>query len=96
MYHWDYNLCRIHQVQYSSKGTYTHAYNEFLWRGGKLYNYNKSEVIREFGYDVIAPVWDKLKSLCESFYNKFKDKLIVIGLEQIVGSRDYDIAPAIS
>lgn len=78
-----------------SKGTYTHAYNEFLWRGGELYNYNKSEVIREFGYDVIAPVWDKLKSLCESFYNKFKDKLIVIGLEQIVGSRDYDIAGAI-
>lgn len=77
------------------KGTHTHAYNEFLWRGGELYDYDKEAVIDEFGYDVIAPVWDKLKKICESFYKKFKDRLIPIGLEQIVGSRDYDIAGAI-
>ena len=77
------------------KGTHTHAYNEFLWKGKELYSYNKEKVIEEFGYDVIAPVWDKLKHICESFYKKFNDKLIPIGLEQIVGSRDYDIAGAI-
>ncbi|MBQ7276215.1 MAG: PD-(D/E)XK nuclease family protein, partial [Bacilli bacterium] len=73
----------------------THAYNEFLWRGGELYDYDKELVIKEFGYDVIAPVWEKLKYICESFYKKFKDKLIPLGLEQIVGSRDYDVAGSI-
>lgn len=77
------------------KGTHTHAYNEFLWRGGELYDYDKELVIKEFGYDVIAPVWEKLKYICESFYKKFKDKLIPLGLEQIVGSRDYDVAGSI-
>ena len=77
------------------KGTHTHAYNEYLWKGGSLYNYNKKEVIKEFGFDVISPVWDKLKKICESFYNTFKDNLIPLGLEQIVGSKDYDIAGAI-
>lgn len=78
-----------------SKGTHTHAYNEHLWRNEELYEYDKNSIISEFGYDVIAPVWDKLKQICDNFYNKFKDYLIPIGLEQIVGSRDYDIAGSI-
>jgi len=77
------------------KGTHTHAYNEFLWRGGKLYDYDKKAVINEFGRDVIAPVWNKLKRICESFYNKFHDRIIPVGLEQYVGSVDYDICGAI-
>lgn len=77
------------------KGTHTHAYNEFLWKGEELYSYDKDAVIAEFGEDVIAPVWDRLKRICQKFYDRFKDKLVPIGLEQIVGSRDYDIAGAI-
>ncbi len=77
------------------KGTHMHAYNEYLWRDGNLYDYDKNLVVSEFGYDVIAPVWDKLKQIGNSFYNKFKDNLIPIGLEQIVGSKDYDIAGTI-
>lgn len=77
------------------KGTHTHARNEYLWRNHTLYEYDKNKVIEEFGYDVVAPVWNKLTKICQSFYDKCKDTLIPLGLEQIVGSRDYDIAGAI-
>ena len=77
------------------KGTHTHAYNEFLWKGDELYSYDKEAVIKQFGFDVVLPVWDKLKRICESFYREYKDRLIPVGLEQIVGSRDFDIAGAI-
>ena len=76
------------------KGTITHAYNERLWKN-KLYEYNKEEIIKEFGKDVIEPIWDKLKNICDSFYNKFKDNLIPVGLEQVIGSTYYDIAGTI-
>lgn len=78
-----------------TKGTYTHAYNEHLWKNEITYDYDKDSVIAEFGYDVLSPVWDKLKHICDSFYDKFKDHLIPIGLEQIVGSKDFDIAGSI-
>lgn len=79
------------------KGTHTHAYNEYLWRwsGEYLYSYDKEMVIAQFGEDVIAPVWDRLKNICEKFYQKFHDRLIPLGLEQIVASKDFDIAGAI-
>ncbi len=79
------------------KGTHIHAYNEYLWKyqGKRPYKYNRDDVIDEFGYDAIENVWEKIKLLCERFYAQFKDHLIPIGLEQIVGSRDYDIAGAI-
>ena len=77
-----------------TKGTVTHAYNEYLWQD-KIYNYDKEAIIKEFGSDVIEPCWDKLKSICESFHNKFKDNLIPIGIEQVIGSIDYDIAGTI-
>lgn len=79
------------------KGTHTHAFNEYLWRwnGGKIYQYDKNKVIEEFGYDIVAPVWEKLKGICNKFYDKFKDRLIPVGLEQFVGSKDYDICGAI-
>ena len=77
------------------KGTHTHAYNEYLWKQEELYEYDKDKVIEEFGKDVIEPVWDKLKKICDSFYKKFKDNLIPVGLEQVIGSRDYDIAGTI-
>ena len=77
------------------KGTHTHAYNEFLWRGGELYDYDRNAVIEQFGYDVIEPVWDKLKMICEKFYKKFKDRIIPVGLEQYIGSKYYDVCGAI-
>ena len=76
------------------KGTVTHAYNEYLWKN-ELYNYDKDTIINEFGYDLIEPIWDKLTRICDSFYNKFKDNLIPIGLEQVIGSIEYDIAGTI-
>ena len=66
-----------------------------MWRDGSLYDYDKDSVIAEFGYDVIEPVWDKLKKICDSFHEKFGDNLVPIGLEQIIGSKDYDIAGTI-
>lgn len=76
------------------KGTVTHAYNEYLW-SNREYEYDKNKVIDEFGEDVIAPIWDKLKSICNKFYDKFHDHLISVGLEQVIGSIDYDIAGSI-
>lgn len=76
------------------KGTVTHAYNEYLWQN-KKYEYDKQEIISVFGKDVIEPIWDKLKKICDSFYDKFKDNLIPIGLEQVIGSSYYDIAGTI-
>lgn len=79
------------------KGTHTHAYNEYLWRfnGAKLYDYDKDAVINEFGSDIVAPVWERLKSICTKFYEEFKDRIIPVGLEQIVASKYYDISGAI-
>ena len=77
-----------------TKGTITHAYNEYLWQD-KIYEYDKENIIEKFGQDVIEPIWPKLKKICDSFYNKFKDNLIPIGLEQVIGSIDYDIAGTI-
>lgn len=76
------------------KGTLTHAYNEYLWQN-KKYNYDKEYVVNMFGKDVIEPIWDKLKSVSEKFYDKYKDNLVPIGLEQVIGSIDYDIAGTI-
>ena len=76
------------------KGTVTHAYNEYLWKNEK-YDYDKEEIIREFGSDLIEPVWNKLTKICDSFHDKYKDSLIPIGLEQIIGSVEYDIAGTI-
>lgn len=76
------------------KGTFTHLYNEYLWKG-KKYDYDKELVINTFDKDVIEPVWNKLKSISDSFYNKFKDNLIPIGLELVIGIKDFDIAGTI-
>lgn len=76
------------------KGTFTHAYNEYLWKG-KSYEYDKNLVIEMFDGDVIEPIWDKLKTISESFYEKFKDNLVPVGLEQVIGSKDYNIAGTI-
>lgn len=88
MWHFDRDFACV-------KGTWTHYRNEMLWRKGIKVDYDKEAVIKEFGYDAILPVWPKLKKICDKFYDKFKDNLIPLGLEQIVGSRDYDIAGAI-
>lgn len=76
------------------KGTITHVYNEYLWQN-KKYEYDKEEIIKKFGKDVIEPIWDKLKRISDSFYSRFKDNLIPVGLEQVIGSIDYDIAGTI-
>lgn len=77
-----------------TKGTITHAYNEHLWKN-ESYEYNKQEIMDMFGKDVIEPIWDKLKKISDRYYNKYKDFLIPIGLEQIIGSIEYNIAGTI-
>ena len=78
-----------------AKGTWTHYRNEMLWGKGVQVDYDKKAILDQFGYDPLSPLWPKLKNICDRFYAKFKDHLIPLGLEQIVGSRDYDIAGAI-
>lgn len=88
MWHFDRDFACV-------KGTWTHYRNEMLWRKGIKENYDKNAVINQFGYDPISPIWNKLQKICDKFYEDYKDRLIPLGLEQIVGSRDYDIAGAI-
>lgn len=77
------------------KGTAIHAYME--WRFGKYgnYSYDKDFIIKKYGYDPIEPLWDKIKSVGEKFYQDYKDRLIPIGLELVLGSIDYDLAGCI-
>lgn len=76
------------------KGTHIHAFNEFLWQGLE-YTYPKDKVIKQFGTDVLEPVWEKLKNIALKFYNDFKDNLIPIGLELVVGDEDIGICGSI-
>ena len=76
------------------KDTHIHAFNEFLWQGLE-YTYPKDKVIKQFGTDVLEPVWEKLKNIALKFYNDFKDNLIPIGLELVVGDEDIGICGSI-
>lgn len=76
------------------KGTHIHAYNEYLWKN-KKYEYDKESVIKELGFDALSNIWGNLKSISDKFYEKYKDNLIPVGLEQTIGSVYYDVAGTI-
>lgn len=76
------------------KGTHIHAFNEYIWQGMK-YTYPKEDVIAKLGYDALEPIWDKLTNIATQFYNKYKDRLIPIGLELVVGDEELEICGSI-
>ena len=76
------------------KGTHIHAFNEYIWQG-KKYTYPKQDVIDKLGYDALEPIWDKLTNIATQFYNKYKDRLIPIGLELVVGDEELEICGSI-
>lgn len=78
----------------TTKGTYIHAFNENLWQQ-KEYNYPPEEVIKLFGKDVIEPIWGKLKQIALEFYQQYKDRLIPIGLELVIGDEELKICGSI-
>lgn len=76
------------------KGTHIHAFNEYMWQN-KEYTYPINDVIKQFGFDVLAPVWKKLTKISTMFYNKYKDRIIPIGLELVVGDEELEICGSI-
>lgn len=76
------------------KGTHIHAFNEYMWKGER-YEYPKDKIIEQFGTDVLEPLWPQLTKISTEFYNKYKDRLIPIGLELVVGDEDLEICGSI-
>ena len=77
------------------KGTHFHAFNEYMWKGTEEYKYPKDKVIEQFGYDVLEPLWPQLTKISTDFYNQYKDRLIPIGLELVVGDKELEICGSI-
>ena len=76
------------------KGTHIHAFNEYKWQG-KEYMYPKDKIIKQFGNDVLEPLWPKLTKIANKFYEDYKDRIIPIGLELVVGDEDLEICGSI-
>lgn len=76
------------------KGTHIHAFNEYLWQG-KEYHYPKEQIIEKFGRDVLEDVWPQLTKIALDFYNDFKDRIVPVGLELVVGDEDLKICGSI-
>lgn len=76
------------------KGTHIHAFNEYIWQR-KKYTYPKDDVIAKLGYDALEPIWARLTSIATQFYNKYKDRLIPIGIELTVGDEELEICGSI-
>lgn len=76
------------------KGTHIHAFNEYLWQG-KEYYYPKKQIIEKFGRDVLEDVWPQLTKIALDFYNDFKDRIVPVGLELVVGDEDLKICGSI-
>lgn len=76
------------------KGTHLHAYMENKWQG-KKYFYPVDKVIEQFGYDFLEPIWEKVIPMMDRYYEKTKDRLIPLGLELVVGDKDYDVCGSI-
>lgn len=76
------------------KGTHIHAYNEYKWQG-KEYTYPKEKIIEQFGNDVLEPVWSQLTKIADKFYQDYKDRIIPIGLELVVGDEELEICGSI-
>lgn len=76
------------------KGTHIHAFNEYKWQG-KDYMYPKDKVIEQFGTDVLEPLWPQLTAIANQFYEDYKDRIIPVGLELVVGDEELEICGSI-
>lgn len=79
----------------TTKGTYIHKYMEEKWLQHEPYHYPVQDVIDIFGYDILADKWPKLTAIADKFYNDYKDKVIPVGLELVVGDEDYSLCGSI-
>lgn len=88
MWEFENNLAKI-------KGTHIHAYNEYLWQG-KPYMYPIEDVKEKFdGVDVLKDMWPKLTKIANKFYEQYKDRIIPVGLELVVGDEELKICGSI-
>ena len=76
------------------KGTHIHAFNEYMW-SNREYTYPKDKVIEQFGFDILEPLWPRLTKIAIDFYNMYKDRIIPIGLELVVGDEELEICGSI-
>lgn len=67
---------------------------ENSWNGDE-FSYDPEAFVRKFGYDAITPRFNEIKGALDAFYNTFKDRIILIGVEVLIASKDYDIAGSI-
>lgn len=71
------------------KGSTCHEYVQSLWTGEHWF-YDNFDFSGKYN-DAVS----KIKQLADKFYEDYKDKLIHIKAEQIVGSEEYDIAGSV-
>lgn len=80
----------------TTKGTAIHNYLEYLFSNIKPeYMYDVQKVIDIFGIDIIAPKWEKLKSMANKFHDMAINWLIPIACELKIADDETEIAGAI-
>lgn len=77
-----------------SYGSLSHLYLENKWNNDSFF-YDKNFFIKKFGYDAITPKFEEMKPALDAFYEKFKERLYLIGVEVVIASVDYNIAGSI-
>lgn len=89
------NMWEFENKLSTTKGTYIHKYMEEKWSGNDDYHYPVEEVVKRFGYDILADKWDKLTKIADKFYYDFRDKIVPVGLELVIGDEDYSLCGSI-
>jgi len=74
----------------TTKGSLLHDYAENWWNN-KEFPYQNSEIIKEFGHDIISDSFEKCKKIFLKFYNDSKRSLVPVKMELVVGDKDYGI-----
>jgi hypothetical protein len=78
------------------KGNSVHLRLENLWNESTVIpEYDPVPFIEQFGVDKMGPIWPKLSGMADRLYERFRLRLIPVGLEYIVGSPDCSVAGAI-
>lgn len=72
------------------KGSAFHEYAE-NWYSNKVFPYNQHIAEQKFGIDVVRESYDVLVRLFHEFYEDYKEELIPVMSEVVVGDVDYGI-----
>lgn len=75
-------------------GTLAHLYLECKWMDYPFF-YDTKPFIERFGFDPVSDKFERMIPALEAFYQTFKERLILIGAEVVIASKDYDIAGSI-